>query len=149
MQVSLRDRLRGTVLAAMRAAKRENDVKAAVRAGVQDFEGRQSFLQDTILHSHNSTHTTQHGTSLYGHNSTPHNFKHPQIDTAQLNTPQLDTPQFDTSQLDTPQLYTGHMAVWLKLLYSSERYEQSVNVITLRQKSRIRTIPLFGPFVTL
>ena len=95
-----------------------------------------SFLQDTILHSHNSTHITKHGTSLYGHNSTPHNFKHPQLDTAQLNTPQLDMPQFGTSQLDTPQLYTDHMAVWLKLLYSSERYEQSVNVITLRQKSR-------------
>ena len=35
-----------------------------------------------------------------------------------------------------PQLYTDHMAVRLKLLYSSERYEQSVNVITIRQKSR-------------
>ena len=64
-------------------------------------EGRPSFLQDTTLHSHNSTHTTQHGTSLYGHNSTPHNFKRPQLVTAQL-----DMPRFDTSQLDTTQLYT-------------------------------------------
>ena len=36
MQVSLRDRLWGAVLAAMRAAKWENDV--TVRAGVRDFE---------------------------------------------------------------------------------------------------------------
>ena len=34
MQVSLRDRLRGAVLAAMRAAKRENDVKADCGAGL-------------------------------------------------------------------------------------------------------------------
>ena len=67
--------------------------------------GRPSFLQDTILHMHNSTHLTQHGTSLYGHKSTPHIFKHSQLDTAQLNTPQLDMPQFGTSQLDTTQLY--------------------------------------------
>ena len=33
MQVSLRDRLRGAMLAAMRAAKRENDVKAGCGAG--------------------------------------------------------------------------------------------------------------------
>ena len=39
-------------------------------------------------------------------------------------------------QLDTPQLYTDHIAVRLKLLYSSERYEQSVKVITIRQKNR-------------
>ena len=41
-----------------------------------------------------------------------------------------------------PQLYTDHMALRLKLL-SSERYEQSVNVITMRQKSRntnVRTV---------
>ena len=36
MQVSLRDRLRGAVRAAMRAAKWENDV--TVRAGMRDFE---------------------------------------------------------------------------------------------------------------
>ena len=36
MQVSLRNRLRGAVRAAMRAAKWENDV--TVRAGVRDFE---------------------------------------------------------------------------------------------------------------
>ena len=73
--------------------------------------GRPSFLQDTTLHSHNSTHTTQHGTTPYVHNSTPHNSTRPQLDTAQLNAPQLDTPEFntppfDTSQLDTTQFYT-------------------------------------------
>ena len=99
-------------------------------------ESSSRHRQAVVSTGYNSTHTTQHGTSLYGHNSTPHNSKRPQFDTAQLNIPQLDTPQFDTSQLDTLQLYTDHMAVWLKLLYSSERYEQSVNVITLRQKSR-------------
>ena len=62
--------------------------------------------QAVVSTGYNSTHATQHSTSLYGHNSTPHNFKRPQLDTAQLNTPQLDTPQFDTSQLDTTQLYT-------------------------------------------
>ena len=38
MQVSLRDRLRGAVRAARRAAKWENDV--TVQAGVRDFEDR-------------------------------------------------------------------------------------------------------------
>ena len=37
------------------------------------FSGRPSFLQDTSLHSHNSTHKTQHGKTLCGHNSTLHN----------------------------------------------------------------------------
>ena len=68
--------------------------------------GRPLFLHDTTLHSQNSAHTTQHGITLYGHNSTLHNSIGPQLDTAQLNTPQLDTTQ----------LYTDHMAVRLKLL---------------------------------
>ena len=69
--------------------------------------------QIVVSTGYNSTHTTQHSTTLYGQNSTPHNSTRP--------------------QLDTSQLYTGHMAVGCKLLYSSEPYEQSVNVITIRQ----------------
>ena len=68
--------------------------------------GRPSFLQNTTLHSHNSTHTTQHGTTLYGHNSIPHNSTRPWLDTAQINMPQLDTVQLDMPQLDTAT--TGH-----------------------------------------
>ena len=45
-------------------------------------QGRPSFLQDTTLNSHNSIHTTQHGTFLYGHNPTPHNSKRPQLYTS-------------------------------------------------------------------
>ena len=59
---------------------------------------------NTTLHVHNSTR----------HNSTRHNSTRPNPTRLQLNTPKLDTPQ----------LYTDHMAVRLKHLYSSERYEQ-------------------------
>ena len=70
--------------------------------------------------------TTRHRTTLNVHNSIQHN-----------STRHNSTRHNSTRpQLNTPQLYTDHMTVWLKLLYSSERYEQSVNVITLRQKSR-------------
>ena len=104
------------------------------RAREHTQTGRPSFLQGTTLHSHNYTHTTQHGTSVYGHNSTPHNSKRPQLDRAQLNTPQLNTPQFDTSQLDTTQLYTAttRHSTTLHRLHG----RMVVNVITLRQKSR-------------
>ena len=77
---------------------------------------RIQFYTVITLHTQlNTTHlymaTTRHTTTLHGHNSTTHNSTR-------------------------PQLYIDHMAVWLKqLLYSSERYEQSENVITLRQKS--------------
>ena len=73
------------------------------------WRGRPSFLQVTTLHSHNSTHISQHGTTLYGHNSTPHNSTH---------------HNSARPRLDTSQLYTDHMAVRLKLLESSERSEQ-------------------------
>ena len=92
-----------------------------------------SVRRAVVSIGYNSTHTTQQGTSLYGHNSIPHNSKRPQLDTAHLNTPQFDTTHHNAAR---PQLYTDHMAVRLKLLYNSERYEQSVNVITIRQKSR-------------
>ena len=87
-----------------------NELSGKIR--VPSLIGKPLFLQVTTLHSHNSTHITQHGTTLYGHTSTPHNSTRPQLDTAQLNTPQLDTSQFDTAQLDTtqldtPQLYTA------------------------------------------
>ena len=94
------------------------------RINVHSWTGRRFYRIQ--LYTLITLHPTQHGTTLYDQNSTPHKSTRPQLDTAQLNTPQLDTSQ----------LYTDHMAVRLKLLYSSERYEQSINVITIRQKSR-------------
>ena len=80
----------------------------------------------TILHVHNSTR----------HNSTQHNWTCHNSTRLQLDMAQFDTSKLDTAQFDTLQLYTNHMAVRLKLLQSSERYTQNVNVITIRQKSR-------------
>ena len=51
---------------------------------------------------------------------------------------QLYPSKLDTAQVDTPQLYRDYMAERLKLLQSGKRYKQSVNVITVRQKSRNR-----------
>ena len=88
--------------------------------------------------------TTRHRTSLNVHNSIQHN------STRQNSTRHKSTHHNPTRpQLDTPQLYTDHMTVRLKLLYSSERYKQSVNVIISDKKVEIRTIHLFGSFATL
>ena len=106
--------------------------------------GRPSFLQDTTLHSHNSTHTTQHGTSLYGHNSIPHNFKRPQLDTAQLNTPQLDTPQFDTPQpYTTTTLHRSHGRTVEATIQGRPSFLQ---VTTLHRHNSTHTT-LHGPFL--
>ena len=70
-------------------------------------KGRPSFLQDTTLHRHNSTHTTLHGPFLHTHNSIRHSSTPPQFDTQQLDTSQFDTKHFDTLQLDTSQLDTA------------------------------------------
>ena len=87
------------------SAEKENSVSGGLTATPKTEKeklrrriGRPSFLQVTTLHSHNSTHITQHGTTLYDHNSTPHNSTRPQ----------LDTSQFDTSQLDTTTTLHGH-----------------------------------------
>ena len=80
--------------------------------------------------------TTRHRTTLHVHNLTRHNLTRHNSTRPNPTRHKSTRPQLDTSQLDTPQLYTDYMAIRLKLLYSSERYEQSVNVITIRQKSR-------------
>ena len=117
--------------------------KRRKHVAIRSVKGRPSFLQDTTLHEfccvHNSTQQ----------NSTCHNWTQHHSTCQNSTRPPLDTAQLGTSKLDTLQLYTDHMAVRLKLLQRSKRYEQSVNVITIRHKKvGIRTIPLFVPFAT-